>query len=194
MRPGRWASVLAIGIVLVAGCTPTNAPAPSIPPSATATVAASAVGGPLPECEPSELRDPSGERISLDGRWDEVPSPDRSNLMTWWILTRGDCVWGAGQAEEVFTGIATSPDRVQSLSGRIGSDFAIRGEVIWLGPTPPGSIGSPIRYSPLRMFIEFDDTGRILFREDREAGVRGPRCPDPATFCPAPLLLERADQ
>jgi hypothetical protein len=113
--------------------------------------------------------------------------------MTWWIHTRGDCVWGAGQAEEVFTGIATSPDRVQSLSGRIGSDFTVSGEVIWLGPTPPGSIGSPIRYAPLRMFIEFDDTGRILLREDREAGVRGPRCPDPASFCPAPLLLERAD-
>jgi hypothetical protein len=194
MRPGRWASVLAIGIVLVAGCTLTNAPAPSIPPSATATVAASAAGGPVPDCQPSELRDPSGARISLDGSWDEVPSPDRSNLMTWWIHTRGDCVWGAGQAEEVFTGIATSPDRVQSLSGRIGSDFTISGEVIWLGPTPPGSIGSPIRYAPLRMFIEFDDTGRILLREDRESGVRGPRCPDPASFCPAPLLLERADR
>jgi hypothetical protein len=180
--------------VIVAGCTPTNAPTPSIQASATASVAASSVGGPLTECEPIGLHDPSGERISLDGGWDEVPSPDRSNLMTWWIHTQGDCIWGAGQAEEVFTGIATSPDRVQSLSGRIGSDFTISGDIIWLGPVPPGSVGSPIRYSPLRMFIQFDDDGRVLLREDREAGVRGSRCPDPASFCPAPLLLERADQ
>jgi hypothetical protein len=179
---------------LVWGCTPTTTPSPSVQPSISDTAPGSRVGGPLPACEPIALHDPSGERISLDGGWNEVPSSDRSNLMTWWIHTQGDCIWGAGQVEEVFTGIATSPDRVQSLSGRIGSDFAISGEIIWLGPLPPGAIASPIRYSPLRMFIEFDDTGWVRLREDREAGVRGPRCPDPASFCPAPLLLERADQ
>ena len=180
---------------LVWGCTPTTISPPSTQPSVAATSTVSPGSGPLVECEPIELRDPSGERISLGGRWDERPSPDRGNLMTWWLHARGACVWGAGYVDEVFTdSIAATPDQVQSLSGRIGSDFTINGEIIWLGPLPPQAPGSPIRDAPLRMFIEFGEEGEILLREDREAGVRGPHCPDPNVFCPDPLVLEQVER
>jgi hypothetical protein len=153
------------------------------------------VTGLPPDCEPIELRDTTGARIVLDGQWIEVSSPDTSQLSTWWIWTLGTCVWGAGQVDrEVRTGDPFStPDQIQSLTGQISSDFTITGDLVWLGPLPPGAPGSPLRYAPLRMLIEVDESGQILLREVREPGVRGPHCPDPLSFCPDPLVLERAD-
>ncbi len=135
-----------------------------------------------------DLRGPDGERIVLDGQWIEV---DRvGEPMTWWIRTQGDCVWGDGQVEDVETRpIGQRPDQVQGLSGVIGSDFVITGEILMLGPG--GLPATP--YSPLRMLIEFGAAGEIFLREDREPMVLGPRCPDPGSYCPDPLVLERAD-
>lgn len=129
----------------------------------------------------------------VDGVWLE----DTDNTpMTWWIRTAGDCVWGAGYIDEVGTDgqVVARPDQVQSLSGHTGVDFVITGEVIWLGPLPGNAPGNPARYSPLRMVIEFDETGNVTLREDREPGVFGPRCPDPSGFCPDPLVLRRTDE
>jgi hypothetical protein len=135
------------------------------------------------------LRGPDGERIVLDGPWVEVD--DVGAPMTWWIRTQGDCVWGNGQVEDVpppgeFGG---RPDLVQSLSGVLGSDFVITGEILNLGDLPLGQARSLVPYSPLRMFILFDDLGEITLHEDREPMVRGPRCPDPVVYCPDPLVL-----
>lgn len=42
------------------------------------------------------------------------------------------------------------------------------------------------------MFVEFDEAGEILLREDREPGITGLRCrPDLGGYCPAPLVLQR---
>ncbi|HJT64099.1 MAG TPA: hypothetical protein VJ839_04945 [Candidatus Limnocylindria bacterium] len=140
-----------------------------------------------PGCGPIELRGPTGERIALDGEWIEVG--DVGEPMTWWIRTQGDCVWGNGQVENVETRpVGQRPDQVQGLSGVIGSDFVITGEILSLGPPLDSA-----PYSPLRMLIEFGVADEIFLREDREDGVVGPRCPDPANYCPAPLVLERAD-
>ena len=145
-----------------------------------------------PGCGPIELRGPSGERIELDGQWIEIG--DVAAPMTWWIRTEGDCVWGNGQIEGVGTEDRANPrpSDVQSLSGVIGSDFVITGEILLLGPLLPQTL---LRrpHSPLRMLIEFDAAGEITLREDRAPGVAGPRCPDPVIACLAPLVLEKAD-
>ncbi|HJT63462.1 MAG TPA: hypothetical protein VJ839_01680 [Candidatus Limnocylindria bacterium] len=128
----------------------------------------------------------------LDGRW--VEADDVGAPMTWWIRTQGDCVWGNGQIEDVPPPgeFGARPDHVQSLSGRIGLDFVITGEILNLGALPPGQPGSLSPFSPLRMIIEFDDAGEITLHEDREPMVRGPRCPDPVGYCPDPLVLRPA--
>lgn len=189
----RLGTSLVLGVLLVVGCTPATSPSPSVLPSASSSEPA--VSGLPPGCEPMDLRGPDGERIKLDGIWTEVESPDRGELMTWWMVTQGDCVWGAGHLPSLGPEIdpGTRPDHIQSLTGRVGSDFVIAGDILWLGPLQLGSPGSPPRYSPLRMLIEFDDAGEIFLREDRAPGERGPRCPDPVTFCPSPLLLQRAE-
>jgi hypothetical protein len=186
-------SILAVApLLLVWGCTSSTPSSPSVEPSA-AEAAGGEAGSLPPGCALIDLRDPMGARIVLDGRWTEVSSPDAGELMTWWIWTQGTCVWGAGQVDNVRTGDAFSwPNQVQSLTGQISSDFTITGALLWLGPLPPLSL-EPGAYAPLRMRIEFNDTGQILLREDREAGVQGPHCPAPQGFCPEPLVLERAD-
>jgi hypothetical protein len=189
--PARRRVILAfLGLLLVGACAPTASPAESAAPSTSSTPAPE--GNLPPGCATIELRAPGGDRIVLDGTWIEDVE---NSPMTWWIRTLGDCVWGAGQIEEVPPEgtFEWGPDAVQSLAGRIGSDLVITGEILWLGPVPNGAPGNPARYSPLRMLIEFDDAGAVLLREDREPGVTGPRCPDPGGYCPAPLVLQRAD-
>lgn len=85
------------------------------------------------------------------------------------------------------------PPTTQTMRGHIGTDFTIRGEILWLGPPPPALPYALERYSALEILIEFDDSGAIILRENREAGVGGPRCPDPQSFCPPPFVLELAD-
>lgn len=184
-------------VVLLVAATMTAVACTASPePTSTPTSAESpqqAAGNLPPGCEPIELRAPAGERVVLDGTWAEVGTA--GELMTWWIRTGGDCVWGAGHIEDIPPEgtFEARPDHVQSIAGHIGSDFVITGEIVWLGSFPSVAPGNPPRYSPLRMLIEFDDAGEILLREDREPGVSGPHCPDPAGFCPAPLVLQRAD-
>ena len=186
VRP--WVTLLLGATVVATGCGASPALTPTPAPTETT---APAFGNLPPGCDPIDLRGPSGERIELDGTWTEVGTAGQ--LMTWWIRTEGDCVWGAGSIEDVPPGgtFEARPDHVQSLRGRIGSDFVIAGEIVWLGEPPLGAPGTPPRYSPLRMLIEVGDAGEILLREDREPGVSGLRCPDPAGFCPAPLVLQR---
>ena len=177
--------------LFVGGCTPATSQSPSVQQSA---IPSEEVTGLPPGCEPIDLRDADGERIMLDGRWTEVGTEGREPT-TWWIRTYGDCVWGAGQIENIRPEgeVGSRPDDVQTLSGRIGSDFVITGEILWLAPIPVNAPSSPGRHATLRMLIEFDDAGEIFLREDREPGVRGPHCPDPVSFCPPPLLLQLAD-
>ena len=85
------------------------------------------------------------------------------------------------------------PDQVQSLSGRIGSDFVITGEILVWVPSPGARLaGAPARWAPLRMLIDLG-TDEILLREDREPDEVGPRCPGTFSYCAAQLVLRRAD-
>jgi hypothetical protein len=140
-----------------------------------------------PGCEPINLRSPAGEAVNLTGVWiqdeEEGPQPAR-----WLIRALGDCIWGTGTydtyTEEEF--LARS-DSIQVLQGRVGNDFVIEGTIVLLGPHL--TFATPEYFSEVRLLIEFDQASEITLREDRIPGVEGPRCPDPVTYCPAPLLL-----
>jgi hypothetical protein len=188
--PPRLTFMLGSLALLVSGCTPADSASPSVQQSA---IPSEEVAGNLPPgCEPIELRGPNGERIELDGIWTEVGTEGEPT--TWWIRTLGNCVRGAGHVEDIRPDgdFGARPDHVQSLAGRIGSDFVISGEILWLAPLLPYP-DNPPRYAVLRMLIQFDDAGEIILREDREPGVPGPHCPDPVSFCPPPLVLQPAD-
>lgn len=110
--------------------------------------------------------------------------------MTWWIRTAGDCVWGVGTVNEVP--VAADPFTVQSLRGRIGSDYVIEGEIASVGPPDPFLVLTPV-YAPVRFIVDFDERGTFL-REDRVPADRGPRCLGvPSAFCAPPLILRPAD-
>jgi hypothetical protein len=72
--------------------------------------------------------------------------------------------------------------------------YVIAGELVDVAPYGPGRVSIPFLrlFYPIRLQVEFDDAGQIRLREDREAGVQGPRCPDPAGYCPPPLVLQRS--
>ena len=186
----RW-SLLVLGLTVgAAGC----GASPESPPTSPTQTPVADAGNLPPGCSPIDLRTPSGERIRLDGSWAEVGTG--GELMTWWISTQGNCVWGAGSIDDPPPAgtFEARPDHVQSLRGLLGSDFVITGEIVWLGGLPLGGApGVPAVYSPLRMFVEFDEAGEIRLREDREPGATGLRCPEPSGFCPAPLVLQRAN-
>ena len=178
-------------LLATGACTPTTAPSASEALSPAPTASSAPAGNLPPGCELIELRTPNGQRIVLDGAWTEVDTTGQP--MTWWISTLGNCVWGAGQVDEVPPDrtISAAPAQVQSFNGHVGSDLVITGEILWLGPDGIGA--NPSRYSPLRMLIDVDDAGQILLREDREPGVSGPRCPAPGGYCPDPLVLQPAN-
>jgi hypothetical protein len=180
-------------LLTAAACTSSVEPQASEALSAVPTTGSAAGGDLPPGCKPIDLRAPTGERIDLNGVWTEIGTVG-GNPMTWWIRTEGDCVWGAGSVEEVPPqGDAVRPGDVQSLAGRMGSDFVITGEIISLGLLPFGAPRDPPRYATVEVEIVFDDAGNITLHENRDPGVTGPRCPDPAGYCPAPLVLQPID-
>jgi len=73
----------------------------------------------------------------------------------------------------------------------VDSSFVINADVTEVAPMDPAEIW-PFMVS-VRFVIDFDDAGQIVIREDRAAGVEGPRCPDPAFHCLPPSVLTSAD-
>jgi hypothetical protein len=133
------------------------------------------------------LLGPDGERVELDGTWTEAPG---GSGMSWWIRTQGSCVWGSGHVPVIEP---FNPHHVQSFDGQLGDDFVITGDILFLGPRPPGAPRNLPPHAPLRMLIDFDEAGGLVLREDRDPGVAGAHCPDPTSYCPPPLVLQRAD-
>ena len=171
---------------LVAACTPTPAPATSVPPTESP---AAAVGNLPPGCEPIELRSPAGEPVNLNGIWIQDDKEGRFPSK-WWIQTLGDCIWGTGIFDDYTEDpLVAHPMAVQGLQGRVGNDFVIDSTIVLLGPRP--TMALPQTLAEVQLLIEFDSAGEITLREDRIPGVQGPRCPDPISLCPAPLLLRR---
>ena len=176
-----WLRALVSVTCLLAACTPTSAPTTSVPPTESP---AAAVGNLPPGCEPIALRSPAGEAVDLNGIWIQDDQEGRQ-AAKWWIRTLGDCIWGTG-IYDVYTEdpVSAQPFSVQGLQGRVGNDFVIDATIILLGPH-----AAPQYLAEVQLRIEFDPAGEIILREDRTPGAQGPRCPDPALYCPAPLLL-----
>jgi hypothetical protein len=177
-----WSSVLLGAALSAAGCgaSPALTPTPAAPETP-----GPAVGDLPPGCDPIDLRSPTGDRIELDGTWVHSEGGE----MTWWIRTLGSCIWGAGTVDDVPEdplGLSTNPATVQILSGSIQTDFVIEGEIVLVGP-PGLGFGVNI-HAPVRLLIEFDDSGAVSIREDRVYGDQGPRC-NPFGNCLQPIVL-----
>jgi hypothetical protein len=172
---------------VVAACTPSSAP----PTSASPTESEAAGVSNLPSgCEPIELRSPAGEPVNLNGIWIQDDQEGRFPSK-WWIQTLGDCIWGTGIFDDYTEDpLVSHPMAVQGLQGRVGNDFVIDSTIVLLGPRPTLAIVQTL--AEVRIIIDFDPAGEITLREDRILGVQGPRCPEPQTLCPQPLLLRRS--
>ena len=112
--------------------------------------------------------------------------------MTWRIKTQGTCIWGVGIVESVPYEEANDVGNVQTFRGHVGTDFVIDGEIVLMGPDV--NFFRPPIYSPVRLIIDFDANGQVSLLEDREPGVPGPRCIDPANACLRPLVLRPGDE
>jgi hypothetical protein len=190
----RFAALISL-IVAVGGCAagPTEPPestSPTDAPSPSPSLPISA-GNLPPGCEPIELRAPDGSLVDLNGVWVQ-DAEENAEAMTWWIAAFGDCFWGTGIIDELGEeGSASFADAVQSVRGTIRNDFTIDSDAVLLAPHQ-AFIPTP-RFAGVTLRIDFDDAGLITLREDRSAGVVGPRCVDPSIYCLAPLLLRPED-
>ena len=169
-------------MMVAAACSPSAVATTSSTSSATQTP----VGELPPGCSPITLAAPTGEIVTLDGIWETDPSTGRP--MTWWIRTQGTCIWGSGMVDDYTDdGPSANAFEVQAFNGLVSIDFFITGEIVALGPSRVAATGHA-RYSPLSMEIHVEE-GAVTLREDRDPTAQGPRCPDPAFFCPPPLVL-----
>jgi hypothetical protein len=82
---------------------------------------------------------------------------------------------------------------LQVLRGVVESSFVIRGEITEVAPMRQPEVTIWPMTANVRFVIDFDEAGQAFIREDRAAGVEGPRCPDPAFHCLPPSVLTRAD-
>lgn len=183
----RWLGIALATVLLIgSGC----ARSPAVPVDVQPSAAASAGAG-TAECPEIDLRSPTGERIDLSGIWEEHISEDQPPRM-WWIRQIGTCMWAATMSTDFPESPIQGYD-LQVLRGVVDASFVIRAEVTEVAPMTNPEINVWPLSARVRFLIDFDDAGQIVIREDRAAGVEGPRCPDPVFHCLPPSALTRAD-
>ena len=178
----------ALLLVFVAGCAN---PAPDGSPTPEGTTATS---GTL-SCQPIELLDPDGRRIDLTGPW--ITAPGRIGFFqgtneTTWILQMDDCMWGTITDEAFRLNPAGGSGNQGTLNGHLHEGFTIEAELI----TVVQNLGAPGPRAPIRLLIDWDATGQIQLREDRDRSVVGPRCDlgsPGGPFCSDPVILYRVE-
>jgi hypothetical protein len=113
----------AIGMALAIGVAGCAGPAASVLPSPSAAVPPSLSSG--AECDPIDLRDPSGTRIVLTGTWREPGGGP-----VYYVYQDRDCLWyvggfAASDGEQVWgpLGLFTI-----TFQGRVAADFTIVGQ------------------------------------------------------------------
>lgn len=173
-----------LGLILAAlvACAPSTDGGTPLP----SEVAGATPGGATEDCEPLELRAPSGERVDLSGTWRASSGRLVEYTETAWLLQDGECISGSVMNDDFLSGDAGGS--LANVGGRIGSDFAIPMTVAILDY--PEGVAQMRALSQMTMLIEWDDAGRIRLREDREPGELAERCPPEfLDACPAPLVL-----
>lgn len=187
----RALHVGAVALLVLGACS--GSPSPPAPEESVEPSQAAGEAGLPSGCTAIDLRGPTGERVDLSGAWEKegsAPGP----ATRWWIRQLGDCVWAVTVAPEFPEVLSAQPGDLQTLQGRLDPSFVVAAELVDVAPYGPGRVSIPFLrlFYPIRLLVEFDDTGQIHLREDREAGAQGPRCPDPAGYCPPPLALVRS--
>lgn len=170
---------------LVMGCTgATPNPSTSVAPSPTSLALAGMPSG----CHPAEFQGPTGELVDLTGLWagsGQLAGPAEQA----WLNQLGNCVFGTVLGG-TFAG-HSGDSSVVNLSGLITSDFEIDVGIVMVYQDAVFSMGE---YSTMVLLIEWDDSGRILLREDRRPGEVAGRCSQAALDCPDPVIWYRVDE
>lgn len=183
---GRWLGVALATVLLIgSGCARSPEAPIDVQPSASSAGAGTAA------CPQIDLRSPTGVRVDLSGAWEEHISDDQPPRM-WWIRQVGTCVWAATMSPDFPSSDVDGYD-LQVMRGVVDSSFVIRGEITEVAPMRQPEITIWPVAASVRFLIDFDEAGQVVIREDRAAGIEGPRCPDPAFHCLPPSVLTRAD-
>ena len=186
---GWWLGV-AVAMVLITGSGCARSPAVPVDVQPSAGSSTGAVTG-TAECPEIDLRSPTGDRVDLNGEWEQQIS-DAQPPVRWWVRQIGSCVWAVTMSPE-FPEEQIQGFDLQALRGELDASFTIGAEIAEVAPMTPVEADVFPPMAELVLLIEFDADGEAVLREDRPAGVEGPRCPDPAFHCLPPILLTRAD-
>lgn len=178
-----------VALIAATGCLPSG----SADPSSAVPSPSDSVGGIglPPDCEPIDLRDPTGARIDLTGEWegtDVMIGPEEQV----WLHQIGDCLYGSVYAVEL-SGTAEAETFVVDLGGRLADDFTIDVEVVFVHQD---TFLEYVPYSTVRMVIEWDSDGLIRLREERAVNERPGRCNAQIEQinCPRPVIWYRAGE
>jgi hypothetical protein len=171
-------------IACLAACTfsPTGSPA------ATKPAESEVPDGLALDCQPMELRAPTGEVIDLTGTWagSGVLVGDDE---TAWLNQIGDCVFGSVIGGDPV-GELVGRESITNLTGRLSADFRIEFDVAILAQADVFQMGE---HSTMVVLIEWDDDGRLRLREDRARGATAGRCIQARFDCPDPVIWYRLD-
>lgn len=187
MRGWWWIGVaLAMVLLIGSGCARSPEAPVDVQPSA-----ASSTGPGNALCPEIDLRSPTGDRVDLNGEWEQRISDDQPPVR-WWVRQIGSCVWAVTMSPE-FPDEQIQGFDLQALRGEIDASFTIGAEIAEVAPMTQVEANVFPPMAEIVLLVEFDADGEAVLREDRRAGVEGPRCPDPAFHCLPPILLTRAD-
>ncbi|MGH2395044.1 MAG: hypothetical protein ACRDGH_16390 [Candidatus Limnocylindria bacterium] len=181
--------VLAAVMAALTACASVPAAPVASPSPAEPSATSNGARGLPPGCETIDLRGPTGERVDLRGEW------AGSGVLAYegeraWLSQIGNCVYGS-----VLGGAFVREGEVEAtlanLRGRVGSDFRIELEVVFVFQDVRFPFGE---YSAMPMVIEWDADGRIRLREDRVPGDAAGRCIHvPQLPCVNPVIWYRVD-
>jgi hypothetical protein len=173
--------------VFLIGCQPTaSEPSPTIaPPSASPL---GGVGLPS-DCQPIDLRDPSGARVDLSGEWESLSELVAPNERVW-LQQIGDCLYGSVSGVDSPESDA-SETYVVDLGGRVSTGFTANLDVVFVYQD---AVIPYVTYSTMEMIIDWDTDGRIHLREDRDVTERPARCAITGVQCSPPVIWYRSGE
>jgi hypothetical protein len=191
----RGSALLVCLVLSLVACSEAGPPLPSSLSATPSTTAGGAAPGYPSGCQASTLLDPSGNAVDLSGEWAGQWFTGRSEGERTFILQLGDCVWMTIVDARFFS----TPEQGESVLGqllaRANPDFSLAGNLVTLLRDPViGGFSDQQTFAAVRFVIEFTEDGDAVLREDRDAGVPGPRCTQGESACPHPTVLERVSR